>query len=131
MSDLFENFWKITKLDCKTIQVIQNPYVSIQIICECKNLHLTTMDCSCIQNGGSHNYIQVNKQLILTPCHQATQKCVITVPCVVDGSWISAFFYATSCTCVCHSVWLTYHFNVIASLMQDAWVSSYKQTDWS
>lgn len=65
MSDLFENFWKITKLDCKTIQVIQNRYVSIQIICECKNLHSTMMDCSCIQNGESQNYIYVNKQLIL------------------------------------------------------------------
>ena len=28
----------------------------------------------------------------LTPCRRATQKCVITVPCVVDGSRISAFF---------------------------------------
>jgi len=26
----------------------------------------------------------------LTPCRRATQKCVITVPCVVDGSRISA-----------------------------------------
>ena len=67
----------------------------------------------------------------LTPCRRVTQKCVITVPCVVDGSRISAFFYATSCTCVSHLVWLTYRFKVIASLMQDAWVSSYKQTDWS
>ena len=70
-----------------------------------------------------------NKKLFLTPCRRAKQKCVITVPCVVDGSRISAFFYATSCTCVSHLVWLTYRFKVIASLMQDAWVSSYKQTD--
>ena len=40
-------------------------------------------------------------------------------------------FYATSCTCVCHLVWLNYRIKVIASLMQNAWVSSYKQTDRS
>ena len=34
-----------------------------------------------------------------------------------------------SCTCICWLVWLTYHFKVIDSLMQDVWVSSYKQTD--
>ena len=68
-------------------------------------------------------------QRTLTPCRRATQKCVITVWCVVDGSRISAFFYATSCTCVSHLVWLIYRFKVIASLMQHAWVSSYKQTD--
>ena len=28
----------------------------------------------------------------LSPCRGATQKCVITVPCIVDGSRISAFF---------------------------------------
>jgi len=67
----------------------------------------------------------------LTPCRRATQKCVITVPSVVDGSRISAFFYATSCTCVSHLLWLIYRFKVIASLTQDAWVSSYKQTDRS
>jgi hypothetical protein len=71
---------------------------------------------------------RLRKSSFLTPCRRATQKCVITVPCVVDGSRISAFFYATSCTCVSHLVWSTYRFKVIASLMQDAWVSSYKQT---
>ena len=85
-----------------------------------------------------HNYLKITgilnnvfrPQKLLTPCRRATQKCVITVPCVVvDGSRISAFFYATSCTCVSHLVWLTYRLKVIASLMQDAWVSSYKQTD--
>lgn len=125
MSDLFENFWKITKLDCKTIQVIQNPYVSIQIICECKNLHLTTMDCSCIQNGGSHNYIQVNKQLILTPCHQATQKGMIALQCVVGRSHLPMFSYMMFCICVCQLVCLTFCFTVIDSLMQDFWVLSY------
>ena len=73
--------------------------------------------------------ITTRSRCILTPCRRATQKCVISVPCVVDGSRISAFLYATSCTCVCHLVWLTYRFQVIASLMQDVWVSSYKQTD--
>jgi len=33
-----------------------------------------------------------------------------------------------SCTYVCQLVRLTYHFKVIDSLMQDIWVSSYKQT---
>jgi hypothetical protein len=36
-----------------------------------------------------------------------------------------------SSTCVCQLVWLTYRFKVIDSLMQDAYVSSYKQTDRS
>jgi len=36
-----------------------------------------------------------------------------------------------SSTCLCQLVWLTYLIMVIDSLMQDAWVSSYKQTDWS
>ena len=36
-----------------------------------------------------------------------------------------------SCTCLCQLVWLTFHFKVIDSLMHDAWVSSYKQTDRS
>jgi hypothetical protein len=34
----------------------------------------------------------------------------------------------TTCTCVCQLVWLTYRFKVIDSLMQDDWISSYKQT---
>jgi len=59
------------------------------------------------------------------------QKCVIAIPCVVDGSRISMFSYTTSCTCVCQLVCLTYRFKVIDSLLQDTWVSSYKQTDWS
>ena len=62
----------------------------------------------------------------LTPCCQAMQECVIAIPCIVDGSHISTFSYTTSCTCVCQLAWLTFHFKVIDSLMQDAWVSSYK-----
>jgi hypothetical protein len=58
----------------------------------------------------------------LTLCRRATQKCVFAVPCVVDGSRISAFSYTTSCMCVFQLVWLTYRFNIIDSLMQDAWV---------
>ena len=54
-----------------------------------------------------------------------------TRDCVVDGSRVSSFSYMTSCTCVCQLVLLTYHFKVTDSLMQDAWVSSYKQTDQS
>jgi hypothetical protein len=53
---------------------------------------------------------------------------VIAIPCDVDRSRISTFSYTTSCTYVCQLVWLTYSFKVIDSLMQDAWVSSYKQT---
>jgi len=66
---------------------------------------------------------------ILTPCHQAMQKCVIAIPCIVDGSRISTFSYTTSYTCICQLVWLTFCFKVIDSLMQDAWVSSYKKQD--
>ena len=69
-------------------------------------------------------------QRLLTICCRATQKCMIALPCVVDGSRISMFSY-TSCTCVCQVVWFTYRFKVIDSLLQDAWVSSYKQTDRS
>ena len=36
----------------------------------------------------------------LTPCHRATWKLVIAIPCVVDGSRISTFPYMTSCTCL-------------------------------
>jgi hypothetical protein len=68
---------------------------------------------------------------ILTPCHQATQKCVIAIPCIVDGSHISMLSYMTSCASVCQLVWLTFCFRVIDRLMQDAWVSSYKWTDQS
>ena len=56
---------------------------------------------------------------------------MIPIPCVVDGSRISTFSYTTSCTCVCQLVWLICHIKVIDSLMQDAWVSSYEQTDRS
>ena len=62
----------------------------------------------------------------LTPCRQAAQKCVIAIPCVVDGSRLFTFSYTTSCTCVCQLVWLTFRIKVIDSLMQDTWVSSYK-----
>jgi len=63
---------------------------------------------------------------ILTPCRQAMQKCVIAIPCIVDESRISMFSYTMSCTSVCQLVWLTFRFNVIDSLMQDDWISSYK-----
>jgi len=66
----------------------------------------------------------------ITPCRRAMRKLVIALPCDVDGSRISSFSYTTSCTpCVCQLVWFTYRFMVIDSLMQAAWVSSYKQTD--
>jgi hypothetical protein len=55
----------------------------------------------------------------LTPCRRATQKCVIALPCLVDGSRISTFSYTLSCTCVWHLIWLTYRFKFIVSLMQD------------
>jgi hypothetical protein len=54
------------------------------------------------------------------------QKCMIAIPCVVDGSRISAFSCMTSCTYVCQLVWLAFRFKVIDSLIQDAWVSSYE-----
>jgi hypothetical protein len=60
-------------------------------------------------------------QQFLTHCRRATQKCVIALPCVVDGSRISTFSY-TSCTCVCKLVWLTFRAKFIDSLKQDAWV---------
>jgi hypothetical protein len=44
---------------------------------------------------------------------------VIALPCVVDGSRISSFSYATSCTCVYQLVWRTFCFKVIGNLMQD------------
>jgi hypothetical protein len=56
---------------------------------------------------------------------------VIAIPCNVDRSRLSTFSYTTSCTGICQLVWLTYRFKVIDSLMHVAWVSSYKQTDWS
>ena len=65
----------------------------------------------------------------LTQCHRATQKCVIAIPCTVDGSRISAFSYTTFCTCLCQLICLTYRCKFIDSLLQDAWVSCYKQTD--
>ena len=56
---------------------------------------------------------------------------MIAIPCIFDGSRISTFSYTMSCTCICQMVWLTYRFKVIDSLLRDAWVSSYKQTDRS
>jgi hypothetical protein len=69
--------------------------------------------------------------LFLTHCCRVTQNDVIALPCIVDRSCISTCSYMTSCTCICQLVWLTFCFKVIDSLMQNAWVSSYKQTDWS
>jgi len=51
---------------------------------------------------------------------------MIAIPCAVDGSKVSTFSYMMSCTSVSQLVWLTFHFKLIDSLMQDAWVSSYK-----
>jgi len=48
---------------------------------------------------------------------------VIAIPYIVDGSRTSMFLYMTSS--------LTCHFKVTDSLMQDVWVSNYKQTDRS
>jgi len=56
---------------------------------------------------------------------------MIALPCIVDGSRVSSFSFTASCTYVFQLVWLSYRFKVIVSLVQDAWVSSYKQTDWS
>jgi len=67
----------------------------------------------------------------LTFCCQVTHKYVNAIPCIVDRSHILMFSYTTSCTCVCQLLWLTYHFKVIDSLMQDVWVSNYPQMDHS
>jgi hypothetical protein len=75
--------------------------------------------------------LQLFPRLLLTLCHRATLKDMIAVPCIVDRSRLSTFSYTTSYTCICQLIWLTYHFKVIDSLVQDVWVSSYKQTDWS
>ena len=40
-------------------------------------------------------------------------------------------WHGVSITCLCQLAWLTYLIKVINSLMLDAWVSCYKQTDWS
>jgi hypothetical protein len=61
----------------------------------------------------------------LTPCRRATQKCVIALTCLVDGSRMSTFSYTKSCTSVCQLVWLTYRFKFIVRSRQDACVSSY------
>ena len=68
---------------------------------------------------------------MLTLCHQVRYKDMIAIPCIIDGSHISMFSYTTSCTYVCQLVWLTYCLKVIEGLMQDVWVSTYKQTDCS
>jgi hypothetical protein len=88
----------------------------------------TTYTCT-FQYWCSHSFACINN--VLTPCRRAVRKLVIALPCIVDGSRVSLFSYRTSCTCVYHLIWLTYCFKVIDSLMQDAWVSSYKQTDQS
>jgi hypothetical protein len=57
--------------------------------------------------------------IMLTPCRWVMRKLVIAVPCVVDGSRVSSFPYATSCTHICQLVWRTSCFKIIDSLMQD------------
>jgi len=63
----------------------------------------------------------------LTLCRQATFKDMIAIPCITNGSRTLTFSYLMSYTCVCQLVWLTYHFKVIGSLIQDVWVSHYKK----
>jgi hypothetical protein len=58
-----------------------------------------------------------------------TYKEVIAMPCVVDGSHISALLYVTSYTCISQLFCHTYGVKVFAALKQDVWVSSYKHTD--
>jgi len=70
-----------------------------------------------------------NEFCCLKPGHLATLKGMIALPCFFDGSHLSTFSYASSCTCLYQLVLLTYCFKFIDSLMQGAWVSSYKQTD--
>lgn len=41
-----------------------------------------------------------------TLCCWVTYNDMIAMPCVVDGSYISAFLYTTSCKCVSCSDWL-------------------------
>jgi hypothetical protein len=67
----------------------------------------------------------------LVLCRQTTYKNMSAIPCIVDGSCLSTFSYTMSYMCLCQLAWLIYCFKVISSLMQDIWVSSYKQTDWS
>jgi len=55
-------------------------------------------------------------------------KDMIAIPCIIDRSLIWMFSYTTRCTCICQLVWLTNRFKVIGSLMQDVWISNYKQT---
>jgi hypothetical protein len=56
---------------------------------------------------------------------------MIAISSIADQSRLSTFSYTTPYTCVCQLVWVTYHFKVIDSLMQDVGASSYKQTDQS
>ena len=65
----------------------------------------------------------------LALCCRVTYIDMIVILYIIARSRISMFSYTMSCTCVCQLVWLTYCFKVIDSLMQDVWVSSYKQTD--
>jgi len=60
-----------------------------------------------------------------------TYRGVTAIPYIVKGSHTSMFLYMTSSMCVCQLIWPTYCFKVIDSLMQDVWVSNYKQTDRS
>ena len=62
------------------------------------------------------------------PSHVERRDCY---PMQCWPSRLTTFYYTTPFTCFCQLVWLTYRFKVIDSLMLDAWVSSYKQTDRS
>ena len=64
----------------------------------------------------------------LSTSNSITATCGSTSPSFQGSIEVSPGW---SGTCVCQLVWLTYHFKVIDSLMQDVWVSSYEQTDQS
>jgi hypothetical protein len=69
--------------------------------------------------------------VLLTLCHQKTKNDVVALPRIVDRSCLSTFSYTMSYTCVYQLVWITYCFKLFDSLVQDVWISSYKQADWS
>jgi hypothetical protein len=55
---------------------------------------------------------------VLTLCRRATDKYVISKPCVVGGSRISTFSRATAYSCVCGLFCLTYRVKVIGGWKQ-------------
>ena len=65
---------------------------------------------------------------LLTLCHQAMQKCYPMRCWRVTHLYI---FLHDVLHIICQMIWLNYRFKVIHSLLQDAWVSCYKQTEQS